>query len=270
MYDMFAMPVSPSALGLRSADTDLIVVTPGAEWGDFADGTGIIDVDTISRYQLAIAEELATKFGAGTSAGYIYDLQLLPYCPFDFGEDALFVKTHGYGPYMNKNILLLEELNTKDYTIIYRHDLVEGQTVDVPVGVVFYPTSANFAIGIKYTEASTTVHEEWLQIDKPILKAQGTHDGLPEYAIGFEPEFPYEVEYDSVWEVGPNLNNAEVDVELSDGLTNEDCSYISAYISGGLKKPVVYLTSTEFPTPPSGQEYSYKFTGDFSIKVKAK
>lgn len=217
-----------------------------------------------------MAAELATKFGAGTDAGYIYDLQLLPYCPFDFGEDTLFKKTSGYGPYMGKNILLLEELNTKDYTIINRHDIVEGQSVDVPVGIVFYPKKANFAVGINYSEASESVYDEWLQIDKPVLEAQGTQGGLPQYAIGFDPEFPYKVEYDSVWDVGPNLNNAEVDVELLNGLTNDECSYISAYISGGLNKPVVFLTCSDFPTPPSGQEYSYKFTGQFSIKVKAK
>ena len=176
MYDMFAMPVSPNAFGLNSADTDLIVVTEGAEWGDFADGTGIIAIDSCSEYQLAIAAELATKFGAGTQAGYIYDLQLLPYCPFNFGEDALFKKTSGYGPYMNKNILLLEELNSKDYSIIYRHDLVDSTPVDVPVGVVFYPIKANFSADISYHEASETVHDEWLTIDKPVLKAQGTHN----------------------------------------------------------------------------------------------
>jgi len=270
MYDMFAMPVSPSAFGLNSADTDLIVVTPGAEWGDSATGEGIIPIDNFSEYQLAMAAELATKFGAGTQAGYIYDLQLLPYCPFDFGEDTLFKKTNGYGPYMGKNILLLEELNAKDYTIINRHDIVDGQSVDIPVGIVFYPKKANFAVGINYSEASESVYDEWLQIDKPVLEAQGTYGGLPQYAIGFDPEFPYKVEYDSVWDVGPNVNNAEVDVELLNGLTNIECSYISAYISGGLNKPVVFLTCSDFPTPPSGQEYSYKFTGEFSIKVKAK
>lgn len=270
MYDMFAMPVSPNAFGLNSADTDLIVVTEGAEWGDFADGTGIIAIDSCSEYQLAIAAELASKFGAGSQAGYIYDLQLLPYCPFNFGEDTLFKKTSGYGPYMGKNILLLEELNTKDYTIINRHDIVEGQTVDIPVGIVFYPTKANFSADINYNEASETVHDQWLTIDKPVLKAQGTHDGLTQYAIGFTAPFPYEVEYDSVWEVGPNSNNPNSSVELSNGLEASDCDYISAYISGGLRKPVVFLTSTEFPTAPAGQEYSYTFTGDFSISVKAR
>ena len=271
MYDMFVMPVSPSAFGLGVATTDLIVATPGAEIGDFATGEGIVDIDACSGYQLAIAATLASKFGAGTEAGYIYDLQLLPYCPFDFGDDALFIKTHGYGPYMNKHIIMLEELNNTDYTVINRHDIVDGQSVDVPVGVVFYPTKANFAtkIGLDLNIPATTVHNEWLTIDKPVLKAQGTHDGLTQYAIGFGPEFPYEVKYDSVWEVGPNSNNANSDVELSNGLTNEECAYISAYISGGLSKPIVFLTSTEFPTAPTGQEYSYTFTGDFSISVKA-
>lgn len=270
MYDMFAMPVSPNAFGLNSADTNLAVVTPGADTSGSGDGTGIIYIDIASEYQLAMAAELATKFGAGTQAGYIYDLQLLPYCPFNFGEDALYYENQYYGPVYGRNVILLDELNSKDYTVINRHDIVDGQAVDIPVGVVFYPTKANFAVGINYSEASETVHDEWLTIDKPVLKAQGTHDGLAQYAIGFSPEFPYEVEYDSVWEVGPNSNNSNSDVELSNGLTEEDCDYISAYISGGLKKPVVFLTSAEFPTPPAGQAYSYTFTGDFSISVKAK
>ena len=270
MYDMFAMPVSPNAFGLSSADTNLAVVTPGADTSGSGDGTGIIYIDIASEYQLAMAAELATKFGAGTQAGYIYDLQLLPYCPFNFGEDALYYENHIYGPIYGKNVILLDELNNKDYTVINRHDVVNGQTVDVPVGVVFYPTKANFATGIDYSEANETVHDEWLTIDKPVLKAQGTHNGLTQYSIGFEPEFPYKVEYDSVWEVGPNSNNSNSDVELSNGLTEADCDYISAYISGGLKKPVVFLTSTTFPTAPAGQEYSYTFTGNFSISVKAK
>ena len=266
MYDMFAMPVSPSAFGLNSADTDLIVVTPGAEWGDFADGTGIIPIDTCSEYQLAMAAELASKFGAGTSAGYIYDLQLLPYCPFDFGEDTLFKKTSGYGPYMGKNILLLEELNTKDYTVINRHDIVEGQTVDVPVGIVFYPKKANFAVGINYSEASESVYEEWLTIEKPVMQAQGYRNGVPEYTFA---EFPYNVT-DGTWDIGPNSNNNNVDVELSEGLTNEDCSYISLYVVGGEGGyPRLNIASTELPTPPSGQEYSYKFTAEFNISVRA-
>ena len=270
MYDMFCLPVSPSAFGLNSADTNLAVVTPGADTSGSGDGSGIIYIDTSSEYQLAIAAELATKFGAGTQAGYIYDLQLLPYCPFNFGEDALYHESQVYGPVYGKEVILLDELNSKDFTIINRHDIVDGQTVDTPVGVVFYPTKANFSADISYHEASETVHDEWLTIDKPVLEAQGTEGGLPLYAIGFDPEFPYEVKYDSVWDVGPNSNNAQSSVELSNGLTEEDCAYISAYISGGLKKPVVFLTSTEFPTPPAGQEYSYTFTGDFTIKVKAK
>lgn len=40
-------------------------------------------------------------------------------------------------------------------------------------------------------------------------------------------------------------------------------------ISSGLQQPVIYMTSTEFPTPPVGQEYSYTFTGNFTIQVKA-
>lgn len=190
MYDMFAMPVSPNAFGLNSADTNLAVVTPGADISGSGDGTGIIYIDIASEYQLAMAAELATKFGAGTQAGYIYDLQLLPYCPFSFGEDALYYENQYYGPVYGKNVILLDELNSKDYTVINRHDIVDGQTVDVPVGVVFYPTKANFATGIDYNEANTTVHEEWLTIDNPVLLSQGREGNYTRYRFS---DFPYEV-----------------------------------------------------------------------------
>lgn len=268
MYDMFCMPISPMALGLNIKETNTAVVTPGADTSGSGTGEGIIYVDICSENQLAIAAELATALGAGTQAGEIYDLQLLPYCPLDLNP---YLETHVYGPVYGKNVIDLTDLNTKDYTLITKQDIVDGNSVDVPVGVVFYPQKANFATSIdSVTVEAVSIHDEWLTIDKPVLKAQGTQDGLTQYAIGFTSEFPYEVEYDSVWDVGPNINNPDSSVKLSNGLTEADCNYISAYISGGLKKPIVYLTSTEFPTAPVGQEYSYTFTGNFSISVKAK
>ena len=271
MYDIFAMPVSPSAFGLDVADTDLIVATPGADIGDSATGEGIIDIDTCSVYQLAIAQTMATKFGAGTQAGYVYDLQLLPYCPFNFsGEDVLFVKTHGYGPYMNKHIIMLEELNSVDYTVINRHDVVEGETVDVPVGVVFYPTKANFFTHIDLSIPATTVHDEWLEVKNPVLLSQGRTGDLTRWSI--HEGFPYPIT-EGPWGIGPNQNNTNVDVELSDGLTNEDCEYISLYSSpsitaDGYYKPFLSITSEELPLQPA-DDYSTKYTANFTIRVKA-
>ena len=267
MYDMFAMPVSPNAFGLNSADTNLAVVTPEADTSGSGDGTGIIYIDMASEYQLAMAAELATKFGAGTQAGYIYDLQLLPYCPFSFGEDALYHEDHIYGPVYGKEVILLDELNSKDYTVIYRHDLVNGSTVDIPVGVVFYPTKANFATGISYSEADTTVHEQWLTIENPVLLSQGREGDYTRYRFS---EFPYEVT-DGTWDIGPNQNNSNVDIVLSNGLTNEDCETLSLYVSpsslGGYR-PAFNLTSAELPLQ-AANDYSTKIIGNFTVKVRA-
>ena len=145
VYDMFCMPVSPSCLGLPTDETDLIIRTPGADIGDFADGTGVIALDATSKYQLTIAEDLVTKLGAGDAAGNIYDLQLLPYCPLPLSDSQIYRKTSGYGPYMNKLILDLTYFGTKDYTLITRADVIEGQSVSTPVGIVFYSKNANFS-----------------------------------------------------------------------------------------------------------------------------
>lgn len=267
MYDMFAMPVSPNAFGLPSADTNLAVVTPGADTSGSGDGTGIIYIDFSSEYQLAMAAELATKFGAGTSAGYIYDLQLLPYCPFSFGEDALYYENHIYGPVYGRNVILLDELNSKDYSIINRHDIVEGQTVDIPVGVVFYPTKANFAVGIDYNNPDETVHEEWLTIEKPVLLSQGREGDYTRWRFS---DFPYEVT-DGTWDIGPNPNNPNVDVILSDGLTNEDCSYLVLQVSpnslGGYR-PALNIASADLPLQPA-DDVSTRYTANFKISVRA-
>ena len=260
-YDIFCMPVSPNAFGLSSADTNLTILTAN---GDVSTGEGVIFIDNASEYQLAMAAALATKLGAGTSAGSIYDLQLLPYCPFDFGEDALYFNGQYYNVTYGKYVINLGNLNSKDYTIIHRNDLVEGQPVQTPVGIVFYPTKANFAQGIEYSEGNYTVHEEWLKIEKPVLLSQGRKDGLTLWSFL---NFPYKVT-DGTWDIGPNLNNNNVDIEISNGLTNADCTYLSLSVSGGTETPHLLITSSELPLE-AANDYSTTLVADFDISVRA-
>lgn len=93
------------------------------------------------------------------------------------------------------------------------------------------------------------------------MLAQGYKDGVPKYWYS---SFPYKCQYDTVWDI-----NADDDLILSGGLSKADCSYISLSYSSGLNKPALLMASTEFPSPPAGQEYSYTFTGNFTIKVRA-
>ena len=273
VYDMFAMPVSPSCLGLSSAtETNTVIRTPGAEIGDFADGTGIIFLDNASGYQLAIAQELVTKLGAGNNAGYVYDLQLLPYCPFNLTDSQLYVKDSGYGILMGDNIIDLTNFGTKDYTLITRTDVVEGQTVNTPVGIVFYPPKANFATSIAYSNKDYTEHYEWLTIEKPTLLSQGREGDYTRYRFA---DFPYTVT-DGTWDIGPNNNNPNVDVEITgtindEPFTNDDCSYISLYVSPsalGGRRPALNIASSELPLQEAN-DYSTKITVNFTIKVRA-
>lgn len=252
LYDIFCMPMNPQFFGLDVQETNTVVVSPVS-----GSDPEYIYVDTASEYHLGIATALATALGAGTDAGKIYDLQLLPYCPMT--ELSPYYENTHYGPTYGKNVLDLSTLPSNSYTIIRLGN-------NAACGVVFYPSKANFSTSIDYTVDNTTVHNEWVTIENPVFLAQGTHDGLPLYRFA---NFPYKVT-DGTWDIGPNQNNPDAeDLVLENGLTLEECDYVSLNVSSGLNTPVVLLTSTEFPTPPTGQEYSYTFTGSFTIKVLA-
>ena len=255
LYDMFCMPISPKAIGLNVAETNTVIIDSNS---DVSTGEGCLFLDLNSEYQLAMAAQIATKLGAGGEAGNIYDLQLLPYCPMIDQLNPYYQNTY-YNVTYGKNVIDLTNLTSKDYTVFYNGDTKA-------CGIVFYPKKANFALGIEYSEVNETVHDQWITIEKPVMKAQGTHDGLPQYRFA---DFPYKVT-DGTWDIGPNSNNPNAeDLILENGLTLEECEYISLSVSSGLQSPQLYLTSTEFPTPPTGQENSYTFVGNFTIKVRA-
>lgn len=253
LYDMFCMPVSPRAFGLDVADTDVVIVGE-----DSNQDPEYIFLDINSEYQLAMASQLATKLGAGSQQGYIYDLQLLPYCPMDLKPAW---NRQIYGPTYDKNVIDVTSLTSKDYVIIRNGS-------NKPCGVVFYPQKANFSTSMDVVVENTTVHYEWLTVEKPTLLSQGRKDGLTRWTL--HEGFPYPVT-DGVWDIGPNSNNPNVNVELSDGLTNDDCDYINLSVSGSLaggNRPFLSITSDELPLQPA-DDYSTKITGDFTVKVLA-
>lgn len=261
LYDMFCMPIHPNALGLTASNSDQVVI----KYTDGNNEVQIADLSAISETQLTMATLLCSKLGANSENSLVYDLQLLPYCPF--ADLGVYYENHIYGPTYQKWVIDADTYNAKDFTLIYNHEETPALR-----GIIFYPKKCNFSVGIDYVLPNETVHEEWQTMVNPTLEAQGTEGGLTQYAIGFDAsEWPYEVEYDDVWEIGPNSNNPNAeDVIFSDGLTNDELSSLSLYISGGLKKPIMFLTCPDFPTAPAGQEYSYTFTGNFTVRVRAK
>ena len=252
-YDMFAMPVDPRAFGLTTEQNDQIVIkyTQNTE-------TKIADLSAISETQLILATKLCTKLGANSSASLVYDLQLLPYCPFE--DLDVYYENHIYGPTYGKYVIDSDAFTSSDCTLIWDNENTPGLQ-----GIIFYPKHCNFSTTINYVIPNETVHYEWLTVENPTLHAQGTRDGLPQYRFA---DFQFKVT-DGTWDIGPNSNNTDDNLELSDGLTKEECDYISLSVSPGLQSPQLYLTSTEFPTPPTGQEYTYTFQGSFTIKVLA-
>ena len=248
-YDMFAMPIDPKALGLSVDSQDVVVL-----YGDASDGE-LMDVSAISEMQLTMATLLSTKLGAASGGALNYDLQLLPYCPFE--ELEVYFENHIYGPTYGKTVIDVNNLSAADCTVIYNNE-----ENPVAMGIVFYPKKANFSKLVDFIVPNETVHEEWLTIENPTFTYNNTlHDGLPSWVFH---DFPYEVEYNSPWDIGPNSNNPEVDV-LTD--FEEELVDISMYISGGLDMPFISITSNDLPLSPTP---SQKVTLDGTLMVKAK
>lgn len=174
-YDMFAMPIDPKALGLTTASADEVVIAYDDE--DDPYDTGVVDLSAISENQLAMAMAITTKLGANSDASLVYDLQLLPYCPFE-NLNVYFENTI-YGPTYGKWVINTGYYGDLDYSLI-RNGNNEIR------GIIFYPQRANFSTLVNFVEPNETVHEEWQTMINPVLKAQGTEGGLTQYTIGFD------------------------------------------------------------------------------------
>lgn len=185
-YDMFCMPVDPKALGI-TVTSDPVVI----QYTNSNEEIAMADISAISELQLAMATTICTKLGANSDGSLVYDLQLLPYCPFE-GLNVYYNNTT-YGPTYGKWVINADSFTSAECTLIYN----SASPAEVQ-GIVFYPTKANFSTGVDYVVPNESVYDEWQTVINPILKAQGTHDGLPLYAIGFNNDFPYKVKYNSV------------------------------------------------------------------------
>ena len=245
LYNMFAIPVDPVELGITSDMSEI-----GARPLYIYDGNeNVGTVSTFSKNSLALATSLCTALGASDTNSKVYDLQLLPYCPVN-------LPIRWAGSYY-KYIDTTELVENQDF------QWIKNSNQDIK-GIILYPNKANFSKNITLDIENTSVYYEWQEVINPVMKAQGTHDGLPQYRFD---AFPYKVT-EGNWELGPNSHNPDdSDLIFEDGLTKEECAYYSMYVPNG--NPAIYISSTEFPTPPAGQEYSYTFTGNFKIKVKA-
>lgn len=255
-YDMFAMPIDPKALGLSVSSDDVVIKYTNSNQED-----AVVDLAYISDMQLIMATKLCTALGANSGGSLVYDLQLLPYCPFE--DIGVYFENHIYGPTYFKWVIDADTFTSKQCTLMYNH-------ADTPElrGIIFYPDKANFSTTIDYVIPNESVHYEWQEIVNPTLLSQGRTGDLTRWTI--HEGFPYPVD-DGVWELGPNSNNPDVNVELTDGLTNADCEYINLYVSGSLaggQRPFLSITSEDLPLQPAN-DYSTTITGNFTVRILA-
>ena len=125
VYNMFAMPVMPEALGITSE------VNRDRARMKIANGSTQLYIDAMSRNNLAVATELCTALGGNSSASSIYDLQLLPYCPMTL-------------PVTGTSIDISGLTVNKDYQYIQN-------TSNAIKGIIFFPDRANFSKNIDLT-----------------------------------------------------------------------------------------------------------------------
>ena len=227
-YDMFAMPIDPKAFGLTVASEDVVIA-----YKDGNQTTQIADLPAISPKQLIMATRLCTKLGAGSDASLVYDLQLLPYCPFG-GLNAYFENTH-YGPTYGKYVIDTTNLQTTDFTLIWN----SADTPEVR-GVIFYPKKANFSTVLDYSVPNETVHYETQRVVNPtfVYNNSNYHD-KPLFIFM---DWPYECT-DGVYDLDPFALKLE-----AQGIHPAD---LEVHVSTGAKKPMVMLTSDDLPASPT-------------------
>ena len=255
-YDMFAMPIDPKALGLTVTSDEVVIKYTNSDSEEV-----VTDLSFISETQLIMATKLCTALGANSGGSLVYDLQLLPYCPFE--DIGIYFENHIYGPTYFKWVIDADTFSSSDCTLIYN-----SATTPEVRGIIFYPKKANFSATVDYVLPNESVHYEWQEIVNPTLLAQGRTGDLTRWTI--HEGFPYAVT-DGVWELGPNQNNPDSNVELTDGLTNADCEYISLYVSGSLaggQRPFLSITSEDLPLQPA-DDYSTTITGNFTVRILA-
>ena len=241
-YDMFAMPVDPKALGLTVSSENVVI-----SYKDGSNNIQAADLSNMSDTQLAMAMELCTKLGAGSDASLVYDLQLLPYCPFR-GLNAYFDTR--YGPTYGRYVIDTTTLESEDFSIIWNSEATPAAR-----GILFYPQKANFSVGIDYSMPNETVHYEPQKVVNPTFVYNNTTwQGRPQYIFL---DWPYECT-DGVYDLDQNTLKLE-----AQGIRP---AYLEAHVSTGAKKPMIVLTSDDLPTSPTP---SQEVTLDGYVEVAA-
>lgn len=144
VYNMFAMPIAPSMLGINSEIIPDNVFPPQLYIADSGD-TVIATVEMISKTNLTTATELCKALGGSSSASKIYDLQLLPYCPME-----LPIRWQGsYYKYLATSALT----ENQDF------QWIKNTNGDVK-GIIFYPDKANFSKNIPLEIRNESVYNE--------------------------------------------------------------------------------------------------------------
>lgn len=242
-YNIFAMPVMPDILGINPGISDDVRIKYNNEE---------IDIRSVSRYQLAMANAIMTKLGGTGSVSKAYDLQLLPYCPFKLSVyDA---------NYPTRTVIDLDE---SGLTENFDYDLIKDGDENVR-GIILFARSSNFTKDIALPEVSPNaeislrnmeVREEVQVITNPTFTYNnGDYEGLPLFRM----ELPYKVADEQLTMDAVTLPSA-----ITTGLVN---SFISPVFTKGVK-PAIYFTNSNMVGPyEPGEQITFD---DTQIEVLA-
>lgn len=242
-YNIFAMPVMPDILGINPGISDDVRIKFNSTE---------LDIRSISRYQLAMANAIMTKLGGTGTASKAYDLQLLPYCPFKLSVyDA---------NYPTRTVIDLDDSGLTEH---FDYDLIEDGDDHVK-GIILFARSSNFTKDIALPELSPNaeislrnmeVREEVQVIQNPTFTYNNSdYQGLPLFRM----ELPYKVADEQLTMDAVTLPSA-----ITNGLVN---SFISPVYTKGVK-PAIYFTNSNMTGPyDPGEQITFT---DTEIQVLA-
>lgn len=127
LYDIFCLPVDPSVFGLNGSANTILDLGNDAT----------LNVSAVSKSELDFIIYTMTKLGAGTSAGFAYDLQLLPYCPLQL-------------PCTNVDNYISIDLT--GLTADFDYSLIKT-TNNANKGIIFWADNANFSKDISFEKS---------------------------------------------------------------------------------------------------------------------
>lgn len=185
-YDMFALPINPSVLGIPVESSNLEI---------YNGSTKLLNINTVSDLQLAVATILSTKLGANSSGALNYDLQILPFCPMPdlpITVTSNNIKLDVSG--LNGNLSDPSSPGTRDdatipfdYQIIRGTETNNGTTTYPARGIIFFPERANFSNTVELDLSNTHEVYDTLVQQGFTLRYTGTvdEDNYPIYEYLF-------------------------------------------------------------------------------------